>query len=139
MVLSLTVYRISSTYPIMAAWPSGYIAPSCAHDTCRGYGSIFAHVFFLYYIIVTKANIGIHWNLLESVGIPRNVGIPMDSNRFQQIPMETIPRGSQIPNDSSGFRRIPLEIPWNGKPTFQSESSRFCQNSWGTVKTSVKG
>ena len=54
----------------------------------------------------------------------------MDSNRFQQIPMETIPGGSQIPNDSGGFCRIPLEIPWNGKPKWlRLQPNGFCQNS----------
>ena len=68
----------------------------------------------MYFFILYNSNKGKHWNPLESVGIPQNMGIPMDSNRFQQIPMETIPGGSRIPNDSSEFHRIPLEIPWNG-------------------------
>ena len=59
--------------------------------------------FFLYYIIVTKANIGIHWNLLESVGIPQNVGLPMDSNRFQWKPFPEAPGFQMILVDSVGF------------------------------------
>ena len=82
---------------------------------------------FYYIIIVTKANIGIHWNLLE---FPWNMGIPMDSNTFQWIPMETIPRGSWIPTDSTGFCQILLEIPWNGKPKWlRLQPNGFCWNS----------
>ena len=42
----MVLYRLSSTYPITAAWPSRYIATLHACDICQGYGSILAHVLF---------------------------------------------------------------------------------------------
>ena len=116
----MVLYRISSTYLITAVWPNGYIAALYSCDTHRGHGSILAHVLCVYYKIVTKANIRIHWNLLE---FPKIL-------EFQWIPMETIPGGSQIPNGSSGFCWTPLEIPWNGKPKWlRLQPNGFCWNS----------
>ena len=78
--------------------------------------------FFTYY----NTNKGKHWNPLE---FPQ-MGIPMDSDTFQWIPMETIPGGSWIPTDSTGFCRILLEIPWNGKPKWlRLQPNGFCWNS----------
>ena len=114
------LYRISSTYLTTAAWPSGHIAAFYTRDTRQGHGSILAHVLFLYYIIVTKANIGIHWNLLEFPEIWEFQWIPTDSNGFRWKPFLEAPR----------FHWIPLEIPWNGKPKWlRLQPTGFCWNS----------
>jgi hypothetical protein len=71
-------------------------------------------------------------------------GIPMESNRNYS---------GRLPDSdhSTRFWQIPSECPWNRKPewlrlqpttfrwtpTFCSESTGICRNSWGSVKTSI--
>ena len=153
----MVLYKISSTYLIMAAWPSGYSAAFCAHDSRRGYGSILAHkLFFLLY----NSNKGKHWNPLESVGICWNSLKCGNSNGFQQIPTDSNGNHSWRLPDSTWFQWIPSDsignsMEWktkmaeapakwilsefHGIPTFQLESAGFRQNSWGRVKTSCIG
>ena len=112
---------------------------------------------FFYIIIVTKANIGIRWNLLECVGIHWNSRKYGNSNGFQHIPTDSNGNHSWRLPDSNWFHWIPSDsvgnsMEWktkmaeapakwilsefHGIPTFQSESGGFRQNSWGRVKTS---
>ena len=55
------------------------------------------------FFILYNSNKGKYWNPLESVGIPWNMGIPMDSNRFQWNPFLEAPGFQMILVNSIGF------------------------------------
>ena len=146
----------------MVQWLCVMLIP--LHGIYQGYGSILAHVFFMYY----NSNKSKYWNPLESVGICWNV---TEICEFQQntkeslgihwnwtlhwnpdgIPMDSIPGGSWIPTNSTGFHwnfhGMESQNGWgsanwilsefHGIPTFQPESSGFHHNSWRRVKTSI--
>ena len=128
----MVLYRSSSTYPITAAWLSRYIATLHAHDIHRGYGSILAHVLFLYIIIVTKANIGIPWNSHISAEFQ---WIPTHSNGFHLIPLDSIRNSMEWQTKMAEAPAKWILSEFHGIPTFCLESGRFCWNSWGRVKT----
>ena len=109
---------------------------------------------FFYIVIVTRANIGMCWNVLESIWIPLKYG---NSNGFQHIPTDSNGNHSWRLLDSNWFHWIPSDsvgnsmewktkmaeapakwilLEFHGIPTFRLESGGFRWNSWGRVKTS---
>ena len=86
--------------------------------------------FFFYYIIVRKANIGIHWNLLEFPEMWEFQWIPTDSNRFQWKPFPEAPGFQMIPVDSIRFHwKFHGMENQNGWGSSQMDSVRIPWNS----------
>ena len=147
------LYKLTPTYLITAAWPSGYIAAPM-HVTPAEAMVQSLLMYFFYIVIVTRANIGICWNLLESIWIPLKYG---NSNGFQHIPTDSNGNHSRRLLDSNWFCQILLDsvgnsmewktkmaeasakwilLEFHGIPTFWLESGGFRWNSGGRVKTS---
>ena len=100
------LYKLTPTYLITAAWPSGYIAAPMHVTPAEAMVQSLLMYFFLY----CNSNKGKHWNLLESVGIYLNSPeiwefqwIPTHSNGFQWKPFPEAPGFQLIPLDSIGF------------------------------------